>query len=359
MIPKNIDEVTNDWLSEVLSVPVAGQSRTQIGQGVGLLGDIYRVLLDLGESPPPTAPQSVVVKLPSSIPENRQQAVALGMFEAEVRFYNEVATRAKQGLPDIFHAAVAPGGEDFVIVMQDLTHLQMVNQSDGMTALQAEAAVKALASLHARWWGEADSDNYEWIPTMIGPRIEFIDDYLTQVFPNFVANFEHELPPGGLEIYQAFVGNYQKINQQIAARSPWTIAHQDARVENMLFGADGSEQVVVIDWQGLGRGPGVYDLGYTLGGSMEPEIRRANEANLLRAYHQRLVDEGIKDYSPEQLQEDYAHTHLMGGLATSILTGGAMDLSNERGRQLISTMIRRHVIAAIDHGGAARLAQLS
>jgi len=359
MIPKNIEEVTNEWLSDLLHVEILGQSRTQIGQGVGLLGDIYRVGLDLGQTQNVDAPKSIVVKLPSSIVENRQQAVALGMFEAEVRFYNELAPRAKIGLPTVFHAAVAPGGEEFVIVMQDLSDLDMVNQSDGMSATQAGSAVKVLASLHAVWWGQAQRDEFEWIPTMVGPRIEFVDDYLAQIFPNFVDNFAGELPPGALEVYEGFIGNYAKINQQLAQRSPWTIAHQDSRVENMLFGPPGSDQVVVIDWQGLGRGPGAYDLGYTLGGSMEPEVRRANEAQLLQSYHQQLTSDGVEGYTLEQLEEDYAHSHLMGGLATSILTGGAMDLSNVRGRQLISTMACRHAIAALDHAGVERLAQIT
>ena len=359
MIPKNIEEVTNEWLSDLLHTQVLGQSRTQIGQGVGLLGDIYRVGLKLGQTQKADALKSIVVKLPSSIEENRQQAVALGMFEAEVRFYNELAPSAKTGLPTVFHAAVAPGGEDFVIVMQDLSDLVMVNQSDGMSAAQADAAVKVFASLHALWWGHAQRDEFDWIPTMVGPRIEFVDDYLAQVFPSFVDKFGAELPPGGLAVYEGFIGNYAKINQQLAQRSPWTIAHQDSRVENMLFGPPGSGQVVVIDWQGLGRGPGAYDLGYTLGGSMEPEVRRANESQLLQSYHERLVDEGVEGYTLKQLEEDYAHSHLMGGLATSILTGGAMDLSNVRGRQLIDTMACRHAIAAMDHAGVERLAQFN
>ena len=36
-------------------------------------------------------------------------------------------------------------------------------------------------------------------------------------------------------------------------------------------------------------------------------------------------------------------------------TGGAMDLSNDRGRQLVATMAGRHVTAALDHDGLNRL----
>jgi len=358
MIPLSIEDISNDWLGQTLGANVVQQHRTQIGQGVGLMGDIYRVAVEYADTQSTGLPPSVVVKLPSSFEDNREQGVALGMFEAEVRFYNELAPQATVGLPQIFHAEVESGTANFVIVMEDLTDMKMVGQSDGMSGEQALAVVKILASLHAVWWNEVDTKAMDWIPTMVGPRIEFVDQFLPQVFPTFKTNFGAGLPAGGIELYEGFLGNYQKINKQIAGRSPWTLAHQDFRIENLMFGVNEPNQVVVLDWQGIGRGPGVYDLGYVLGGSMEPEVRRAWEGRLLTAYHEQLEVQGVEGYSLAQLTEDYAHTHLMGGLAISILTGGSFDLSNERGAALIRTMAHRHVIAALDHDGTKRLAAI-
>ena len=74
MIPKTIDDVSAAWLSDVLEIPINTIAAEQIGQGVGLMGDIYRVKL----SPrPENFPASVVVKLPSSFEENRAQGVAV------------------------------------------------------------------------------------------------------------------------------------------------------------------------------------------------------------------------------------------------------------------------------------------
>lgn len=272
-----------------------------------------------------------------------------------MRFYNELAPESMPGLPKIYRAAIDSGTARFVIVMEDLSALSMVNQSDGMSGAAAMAAVTVLARLHAQWWNQVEGPEFDWIPTMTGPRIDFVDQFLTSIFPAFESNFGHRLPAGGLEIYQLFLGNYAKINQQIASRSPWTLAHQDFRVENLLFGTPDSGEVVVIDWQGIGRGPGAYDLAYVLGGSMEPEERRLHEQALVQAYHNQLLASGVGDYSFTQLWEDYCHSQLMGGLATAILTGGAMDLSNERGIELVATMATRHVQAALDHDGAERL----
>ncbi len=275
------------------------------------------------------------------------------MFDAEVKLYNELAPEAPTGLPKIYLAEIVPGTSDFVIVMEDLSHLSMVSQSDGMSFEQALAAVKVLADIHAVWWNRVQTPELEWIPAMTGPRIEYVDGLLTQILPVFAAGFSDVLPPGGLALYEQFAGNYLKINQTIAARSPWTLAHQDYRVENLMFGDD---EVVVLDWQGIGRGPGMYDLAYVLGGSMEIELRRQHEVELVTAYQQQLADNGVTDYSLAQASEDYAFAQLMGGLAVSVVTGGTLDLSNERGKQLVATMAERHVTAALDHDGPERLA---
>ena len=357
MIPKTIEAVTSEWLSDVLGAKVRGCQPAQIGQGVGLMGDIYRVAIDYAAAEP-SLPRSVVVKLPSSFEENRSQGVALGMFEAEVRFYRGLAPKVAVGLPRIYHAEIEAGTPEFVIVMEDLSDLALVEQSQGMSAEQALAAVRVLASVHATFWDAVKGGDLDWIPTLMGPRIEFVDQLLTQIFPVFAEGFAECLPAGGLEIYQDFVGNYQKINTRLCERSPWTLAHQDFRVENLLFGPSAAGGVVVIDWQGIGRGPGAYDLAYALSGSMDIAKRRAHEQTLVRAYHQALIDSGISGYEFEQLWDDYGHAQLMGGLATSVVTGGSMDLSNERGRTLVATMAERHVTAALDHNGAERLAEI-
>ena len=347
MIPESFDQVTTDWLGEILNSTINTMTAAQIGQGVGIMGDIFRV--ELG-SPDDHCPKSVVVKLPSSWEENRAQGVALGMFEAEVRFYNELAHQCPIGLPAIYHAEIETGSANFVIVMEDLKDLEMVDQLKGVNLQQAKHAVAVLAAIHSVWWDRVDVEEMAWIPPMNGARIEYVDNLLPQIYAPFADGFKGYLPEGGIELFEAFAGNYLAVNKTLAARATWTLAHQDFRVENMMFGA--GERVIVLDWQGIGRGPGSYDLAYFLGGSMEIEHRRQHEREIVEHYHQALIRAGVTGYDFDSLWTDYQLGHMQGGLATSMVTGGSMDLSNERGKELIATMSTRHVTAALDHDGA-------
>ena len=351
MIPATINDVTPEFMSEVMGVKVSACQPEQIGQGVGLMGDIFRMSLTYASSNH-EQPASVVVKLPSSFEENRQQGIALGMFDAEIRFYRELAPSTPAGLPRIFHAEIIDGTADFVIVMEDLSNFSLVSQADGMSADQARSAVKVLAQIHAVWWNRVQVADLEWIPSMISARIEYVDQLLIQILPVFADGFSQYLPAGGLAVYEKFAGNYLNINRVLAERSPWTLAHQDYRVENLLFKPG---KAVVLDWQGIGRGPGAYDLAYLLSGSMTVDARREQESSLVTLYHQTLIESGVENFSFEQAWDDYGHAQMMGGLATAMVTAGTLDLSNERGVQLVASMAERHVQAALDHNAGERL----
>ena len=353
-IPSSIADVTAGWLDAVLhrsgaapgAARVTSMRPTQIGQGIGIMGEIHRVELEY-DGDPVDAPSSVVVKLPSAFEGNRAQGIALGMYEAEVRFYTELGPRTPSGLPRIHHAAIVPGTADFVIVMEDLSHLTLVDQVAGMTVDQAAAAVRVLASVHAAWWGRVQTDELAWIPSMVHDRIRMVDQLLPQVWPGFAATFGDALPAGGVELGERFSRSYFALQESFVTR-PWTLAHQDYRAENMLFGDPAADEVVVIDWQGLGRGPGAYDVAYVLGGSLPVDERRTHERALVNEYAARLRSHGV-DYDATRVWDDYRYAHALGGLATSVFAGATLDLSNERGRHLIETMAARHFTAALDH----------
>ena len=71
------------------------------------------------------------------------------MFEAEVKFYDELGEATGTGLPNIYFASINSGTAEFVIVMEDLCNLTMVDQTAGMSERQALAAVRILAKIHA------------------------------------------------------------------------------------------------------------------------------------------------------------------------------------------------------------------
>ena len=349
-IPADITQVSAQWIESAVRAggkaeigTVSHAEIAQIGEGIGVMGEIYRAKLTYSSG---SGPSSVVVKLPSRADANREQGVALGMYEAEVNFYTKCADRTTAFVPAAYYADIVPGSAEFVIVMQDLGGMSMVSQIDGMSDGQAKAALATLAGVHASWWGKAEDAAIAWAPSVIHERIQGFAQMWPALWDMFLPNFGDRLSDQGRELGKWLTTNYWPACQEFA-KSVWTLVHLDYRVDNLMFDAD---KVAVIDWQSMGRGPAAYDVAYLLGGSVTVESRRENEERWVRHYLDALAAAGVS-YSFDSFWRDYRLAHVIGGTSTAVLTGATFDLGNERGKQLIGAMAERHFAAAVDLKG--------
>jgi len=138
MIPSRLAEMHTRWLTDVLrgaraisdSMVVAAHYEP-VGVGVGTLRALTRVELTYDHTEP-GAPAAVIIKLTSPHRARWAQSVALGLDEAEGRFYNELATPTSARFPRCFLAEFDPATSNFAIVMEDLTGCATPDQLDGI-----------------------------------------------------------------------------------------------------------------------------------------------------------------------------------------------------------------------------------
>ena len=96
--PTGTGDITAEWLTRALrhgghcrDANVTGMRvSAAAGQGVGFLSGTVRIGLTYDRAQP-TAPASVVVKLPIETEENRRLADSFHAYEREVRFYRDIA----------------------------------------------------------------------------------------------------------------------------------------------------------------------------------------------------------------------------------------------------------------------------
>jgi hypothetical protein len=239
-IPANPAAVTAEWMTEVLhksgalatESTVASIDIEPLGAGVGVMGELARIHLTYAGNHE-TAPATVIVKSPSPFEENRAQGVALGMYEAEIRFMRELDEQTLVRTPRVFLADIVSGTAEFVVVMEDLGHLVMGDQVEGVTVEQARDAVRTMADLHAGWWGKVQSPTMDWVPSVVHARIEGLAQMWPALWAGFNAKFAASLPAGGFEAGELISANYWRVMNKIA-EWPWTLLHQDYRVENLF-----------------------------------------------------------------------------------------------------------------------------
>ena len=146
---------------------------------------------------------------------------------------------------------------------------------------------------------------------------------------------------------------FPRVVRKLSSR-PATLAHCDPRIENVAF-ADGSgpARVRLYDWQLVSRGPGAYDLMYFMVQSIETDVRRKIQDELVATYHTALVDAGVTGYGIEELQDDMSTAAcMMWGFLSAV---GNIVHPDEKGREIAERTVPRFFALMRDLGAPERL----
>mgnify|MGYP001469689350 FL=1 len=339
--PSTIEDVTADWLTGVLQgsgfdgAQITDLQVEVIGEGVGIMGLLYRVKLLYSESSAKEVPQSVVIKVPSPHEQTRHIARAFMFYGKEIGFYRDAAKDTPLETPRCYAAHHDPESDDFVLVLEDLDGMEVISQLDGCPIDKAEIAIEALARHHAAFWeSERFSEDLAWLP--FGWDVPFpqaIAQGFSQAWPTCMEMF----PNGVSERIKKVGEKFPTVTSEMMelADSPVTLAHGDFRLDNLFFQ---NEDLKVIDWQICIKTVGGYDVGYFLSQSLTIEDRRNHERDLLDKYRKTLSEIGL-DYPQDRLMEDYRRSVLF-CLAYPVQASAAA-LVNERAVQLVTEMFAR------------------
>jgi hypothetical protein len=309
--------------------------------GTGQMADTFR--FGVRCDPDGAGPASVVGKFASHDSRSRATGRIMRAYEVEVRFYAEVAPRVEARLPRVLFAAIDPVDAWFTLLLEDVRDAVPGDEIQGCDADVAAAAIGQLVALHAPCWEAPDLAGRSWIDRSTPETDEFTAAVVTGVFPGFLERYADRLEPGHVALLEAFI---PRIRSWMGRdRGPRTIVHADFRLDNLLF-SPGRPDPVVVDFQTVGWGCGAYDLAYFIGGSLEPDIRRSAERELVAGYHQALVARGVTGYTLDALLVDYRR-ECFGGLVMAV--GASMMVEQtDRGDRMFLKSVTRQAQQAID-----------
>jgi aminoglycoside phosphotransferase (APT) family kinase protein len=188
--------------------------------------------------------------------------------------------------------------------MEDIADARPPSQVVGGSIDDALVGLDLLARFHAHNWmnrQRRDSNSIVW---SLGRTPKVVQASYRRNRDAFVARF-------GSLIGEAMVVKMDEVQERLPElasqmeREPWTLCHGDYRLDNLMFRPDG--RTIVVDWQGLGWGRPGWEVAYFITTALEPR-HRDEEQMMLRRYHQVLVDEGVSDYSYQELIDDVTVT---------------------------------------------------
>lgn len=295
------DDLTPEWFTAALREGGALGPDGKVASvdanlfGTGQFGLVARAELRYdGEAP--SAPESVIVKLPSQDAGSRQLGVAIGAYEAEVRFYQEIAPQSGIDVPKQYWASFEPGTGRVTLVLEDLSQGWRVGDAvAGGTVAQTEVALDQIARLHGDLWDSTSLRQLGWLAPLA--RTQLLFDGVPAALPAFRERFADRLEPHQLAAVERLAPKGAEYPTR-AWRGPLVVAHGDFRLDNVLFSGEGDAlRAKVIDWQSVRLAPPLIDAAIWLSSSLPPTDRRSNQDNLLRRYHDGLLAAGVKDFS--------------------------------------------------------------
>lgn len=236
-------------------------------------------------------PASLIVKLAPEPVTGERDLV-------EIRFYRELAGDSPLGAPRCLFAGYDLDAGRSVLVLEDLDRLESPGDVAGLTPAQARLATEALASFHAKVAPVAETRT--WTHSFGQGEVDRNEAGLRRNLAKTLERSSERLSPAQLDVCRRLPG---RVGEMLAIlnQTPRTLAHHDFRADNLFFGPGG--RVVAVDWEGVSRFRGGFDLGMFLGTSL-PEDDFDRHAGALVSTYANHVRLGGFDYAPHEVERD-------------------------------------------------------
>jgi hypothetical protein len=310
--PGTVDEITPEWLTQVLRGSGAIEGERVVAVSVGDMGgeqgnmaDVSRIEVEY-DSASEKSPRTLIVKSKRATLDPEWAKFAYPMYEREVEIYRGHDPDFNVRLPKCHFAEYDPKTTAMAIVLEDLGHLRTEREEDDLSLDDGLSTMRYLAGLHASWWGKPNGDSYSWLaeePTVW--KNEVAETMYRENVEGFLEYFGDYLPPGVEHFTRALDDKVIAVCEALA-RPPVTLVHTDFKLANMFFDdrTDGPPQIVAFDWQMASRLRGPTDLGSFFKRCFEVETRRSVERKLLDEYYETLIDGGVRGYSRDEFEWD-------------------------------------------------------
>ena len=329
-----------DWIGSALGLTITSLDAELLGEARGFQSTTWR--LGLTCEPPGNGPASVILKSETSDEDFNSFSRLNNAFGREIGVYTHCTPRVRDHKPKVY---ACQDGEPSWLLMEDLTHLRSGDQVIGLSYQETLATIERMAAIHAEFWLDPALQQHSWLPQhgfwFANPKPELVDD--------FFALYGIRFGPEVCRLYQAVLEQTSAIDQALEDR-PWTLVHGDLRADNVLFDHTIDDpDSVILDWSWASRSLAAIDLAFLVGGSTPPVQRLGRHEELLQAWHQVLLNRGVRDYPLAEARRDQqlaALRCITAGIAMHSFSKG--DATPVRAALFMDDAIQRHAAYAVE-----------
>lgn len=343
--PATPRQVTASWLTQALQssgviephIEVGSVRQEPLGGGTGVFGTLVRLVVDYTE--PNSGPTSMVLKIPTSAPENKTVGLALGLYVREGQFFKQMAARTPVDVVGCYYNDMDIDAGEFVLVLEEIRDLQVGQQTAGATVGQLEIALRELAKFHAAWWKHPDLDKMDWLPRNDSPaNLVVVPDIMRNAMTVIEKDWVDVIGREAVDLGHELAAQFDRIIMR-TGEVAHTMCHGDARLENMFFNADATK-MKFIDFQLVIKATPAQDVAYLMGSSADKALWDEHGMRLLKMYHDALGTAGVRDYDWDQFWYEFRLQALWGVVAPGSMVA-SFDVGDENGKLLSRRWMER------------------
>jgi len=276
----------------------------------------------------PDLPARAFVKLapvrPAELLLNRYMALA----HTEALIYRQVNAELAWLMPKMYAAQSDPRSSRAIVIIEDLLDrdARFLSVEAGCTASDALAIAAALGDLHRGFWMSdrlLTGDLVGLSPTMSrstsrGPRAWPLLRMIPRRF--------HDVVPASFRADASILMTQRQSIAALIGTYPHALIHGDTHAGNICFA---SEAPVFFDWQVASCGPAIKDLSYFACTSLDIEIRREIDSQLVETYVAHLNADGVQRLSFADAWDSYRLFAFTGYVAAGVTSVFGRRLQSE------------------------------
>lgn len=341
-VPRTPTDITAAWLSELL-----GRRVDEITVCDEEHGTATRARLALtGDG----VPETVFVKTTPTRPIERLFNNVYGLSEAEAVFYRRVAPEITECTPAAYGARWDARTGRSVVVIEDLAArgTRFAHAGVSCTADEAAMMTHALAGLHRKYWESPrfGTDLSRFSPA--GSPAQWFGTYSSALIGRVPHRYDDVVDADFRR--DALLLHTRRDDVARVWRSlPQSLQHGDTHRGNLGFHDDG---VTLFDWQVTGQGPALKDLAYFAATSLDTDLRRSIERDLVRDYVDTVSAGGGPDINEAAAWDQYRLLVVTGYIAVAFTAVFAERLQSDDSTR---PAFGRAIAAVRDHGSFAGL----
>jgi hypothetical protein len=293
-VPCSPDAITAEWLTAVLckTIPEAAVTGVAVRRASAGTHERHQLIISYNEAGRRAGlPESIFTKsLPSVV--TRMIGGFNGTARVEGRFYTQLRPHIEIEAPVGYHAAFDRRTFASILLLEDMVAAKSATFCNFRTYVSHEMAedmIDLLASLHARFYGNAEfATRYPWVASYprwftIGAEKMSLEHYTRKAF-----DAASHIIPRSVQTQRDAVWPTAIQALSVHDSEPQGLIHSDVHVGNWYRTRGG--KMGLCDWQCLARGHWSRDFAYAVTASLTPEDRRKWEQDLLVRYLEQFAE---------------------------------------------------------------------